>query len=378
MDRLENFVGGARVAPKSGEYVELVNPSTGEPFVESPVSGADDVDHALRDGARGLPDVAAHDAVGALARAAQQIADAIEARADELVAIESENTGKPIALTLERGDPADGRPDPVLRRRAARLFEGRGAAEYMAGHTSLRAARADRRVRGGHAVELPDDDGGVEVGARARRRQHDGAEARATRRRPRRCSWPSSWPSSCRRASSTSSAATATPVGCSSSTTMPADGVGHRLGARRQGGRGVRASPTLEEGPPRARRQGAGHRLRRRRPRRRPPRPSRSPATSTPARTAPPRRACSRGPKVYGDFVDALAEQARGTVTGPPDNEDALFGPVNNVEPARARDRLPRPSPGARDASRPAARGSATAATSSSRRSSRACTRTTR
>ena len=34
MDRLENFVGGTRVAPKSGRYVELVNPSTGEPFAE--------------------------------------------------------------------------------------------------------------------------------------------------------------------------------------------------------------------------------------------------------------------------------------------------------------------------------------------------------
>jgi betaine-aldehyde dehydrogenase len=37
------------------------------------------------------------------------------------------------------------------------------------------------------------------------------------------------------------------------------------------------------------------------------------------------------GPKVYGDFVDALAEQARNTVIGQPDNDDALFGPVNNV-----------------------------------------------
>ena len=35
--------------------------------------------------------------------------------------------------------------------------------------------------------------------------------------------------------------------------------------------------------------------------------------------------------KVYGDFVDALAEQAKHTVIGKPDNADALFGPVNNV-----------------------------------------------
>ena len=36
------------------------------------------------------------------------------------------------------------------------------------------------------------------------------------------------------------------------------------------------------------------------------------------------------GAGVYNDFVDALAEQAKNTVIGPPDNDDALFGPVNN------------------------------------------------
>ncbi|MGZ7023134.1 MAG: aldehyde dehydrogenase family protein, partial [Ilumatobacteraceae bacterium] len=36
------------------------------------------------------------------------------------------------------------------------------------------------------------------------------------------------------------------------------------------------------------------------------------------------------GPGVYGDFVAALAEQAKATQTGMPDNEDVQFGPVNN------------------------------------------------
>jgi betaine-aldehyde dehydrogenase len=35
--------------------------------------------------------------------------------------------------------------------------------------------------------------------------------------------------------------------------------------------------------------------------------------------------------KIYGDFVDAIAEQARNTVIGTRDNENALFGPVNNI-----------------------------------------------
>jgi len=37
------------------------------------------------------------------------------------------------------------------------------------------------------------------------------------------------------------------------------------------------------------------------------------------------------GPRVYGDFLDALADQARQTVVGPPESEDALFGPLNNL-----------------------------------------------
>jgi betaine-aldehyde dehydrogenase len=37
------------------------------------------------------------------------------------------------------------------------------------------------------------------------------------------------------------------------------------------------------------------------------------------------------GPKVYGDFVDALAEQARGTEYGGLDKPDVLFGPLNNA-----------------------------------------------
>ncbi len=36
-------------------------------------------------------------------------------------------------------------------------------------------------------------------------------------------------------------------------------------------------------------------------------------------------------PKVYADIVDALAEQAKDTKTGMPDDEDVLFGPLNNT-----------------------------------------------
>ena len=65
-----------------------------------------------------------------------KIADAIEARADEFVAAESRNTGKPLGLTASEEVP------PMIDQirffaGAARMLEGRSAGEYMAGHTSM-------------------------------------------------------------------------------------------------------------------------------------------------------------------------------------------------------------------------------------------------
>ena len=38
------------------------------------------------------------------------------------------------------------------------------------------------------------------------------------------------------------------------------------------------------------------------------------------------------GPGIYGDFADALAEAAKGVRTGLPDDDDVLYGPVNNPD----------------------------------------------
>jgi betaine-aldehyde dehydrogenase len=51
------------------------------------------------------------------------------------------------------------------------------------------------------------------------------------------------------------------------------------------------------------------------------------------------------GPQVHDDFLDALVEQAKETRTGAPDDEDVLYGPLNNANQlARVRgflDRMP-------------------------------------
>ena len=65
-----------------------------------------------------------------------RIADAVEARADELVRAECENTGKPFQLTMDEEIP------PMVDQirffaGAARHLQGLAASEYMAGHTSF-------------------------------------------------------------------------------------------------------------------------------------------------------------------------------------------------------------------------------------------------
>jgi betaine-aldehyde dehydrogenase len=132
--RLANFVGGESREPESGETTEIVNPSTGEAYATAPLSRAADVDAAFVAAAAAFP--AWRDATPAeRSLALLRIADAIAAHADELVRIEGENTGKPLALTASEEIP------PLLDQirffaAAARLLEGRSAGEYMANHTS--------------------------------------------------------------------------------------------------------------------------------------------------------------------------------------------------------------------------------------------------
>jgi len=132
---LSNFIGGSYVPTKSGAVATLLDPSTGEENFEAPVSGAEDVDAAVASAADAFPSW--RDATpSARSLALFRIADAIEARADELVATESANTGKPLAVTL-----AEEIPPLVDQIRffagAARHLEGKSAGEYLADHTSM-------------------------------------------------------------------------------------------------------------------------------------------------------------------------------------------------------------------------------------------------
>src|SRR6478735_8878008 len=97
---LKNLVGGAASDAADGATLDVVDPSTGEVFATAPLSGAADVDAACQTAATAFEtwrDTTPSDRQ----RALLTFADLVEANADELVALESENTGKPIGLTSE-------------------------------------------------------------------------------------------------------------------------------------------------------------------------------------------------------------------------------------------------------------------------------------
>ncbi|MBJ7452550.1 MAG: gamma-aminobutyraldehyde dehydrogenase [Blastococcus sp.] len=131
---LKNFVGGEHAETADGRRMDLVDPSTGEVFASAPVSGAEDVDRAYRVAA-GAFETWRDTTPSERQQALLKLADAVEEHAEELVALESRNTGKPISLTASEEIP------PMVDQirffaGAARTLEGKAAAEYMAGHTS--------------------------------------------------------------------------------------------------------------------------------------------------------------------------------------------------------------------------------------------------
>jgi betaine-aldehyde dehydrogenase len=132
---LQNFVNGKFTEAGDGRTSDVIDPSTGEVYAHAPVSGRADVDAAMAAAANafaGWRDATPSERSLALFR----IADAIEARADELVEAETRNTGKPVALT--RSEEIPPAVDQIrFFAGAARVLEGRSAGEYLKDHTSM-------------------------------------------------------------------------------------------------------------------------------------------------------------------------------------------------------------------------------------------------
>ncbi|MEF3118340.1 gamma-aminobutyraldehyde dehydrogenase [Streptomyces chrestomyceticus] len=133
--RLRNYIDGEFRDAADGRTTEVVDPSTGEAYATAPLSGAADVDAAMAAAAAAFP--AWRDLVPAeRQKVLLKIADRFEERAEELIAAESENCGKPVALVRSEEIP------PMVDQirffaGAARMLEGRAAGEYMDGLTSI-------------------------------------------------------------------------------------------------------------------------------------------------------------------------------------------------------------------------------------------------
>ena len=131
---LHNIIDGERRPSVSGETLSIVNPTTGQVYATSPKSGPDDVDAAFTAAGRAFEQwrwSTPSERQAALLR----FADVIENSADELVAIEIENTGKPRNLTAseEIGPMVD---QVRFFAGAARVLDGRASGEYLRGFTS--------------------------------------------------------------------------------------------------------------------------------------------------------------------------------------------------------------------------------------------------
>jgi len=130
----ENFVGGEWVAAASGETMEVVNPATGETVAEVPKCSAEDVDRAVAAAAKALPewlDATPKDRSELL----HKLADVLEENAEELAQLESLNVGKP--LMASRDEIPFSADNLRFFAGAARNLEGKSAAEYIPGYTSL-------------------------------------------------------------------------------------------------------------------------------------------------------------------------------------------------------------------------------------------------
>jgi betaine-aldehyde dehydrogenase len=95
---LRNFVGGSFADPADGRTSPVVDPCTGEAYALAPVSSEPDVAAAMAAAAAGF-ETWRDTTPAERQRALLRLADAVEARAGELVAAECRDTGKPVAVT---------------------------------------------------------------------------------------------------------------------------------------------------------------------------------------------------------------------------------------------------------------------------------------
>jgi len=325
MKAFKNFINGQYVDAADGRTTAVVNPATGEQYATAALSGEADIDNAMK-AASAAYDTYRETTPSERSLMLFRFADAVEARAEELIALEVENTGKPTHLT--RSEEIPPAVDQIrFFATAARHLEGKSAGEYMHGMTSfirreslgvcaqvapwnypmlMAVWKFGPALAAGNTVVLkPSDTTPASTGLLAEIAaeffppgvfnvvcgDRDTGRAMVAHEIPAMVSVTGSV-----RAGQEVAAAAAqslkrvhlelggkAPVVVFDDADIGAAAEGIAVGGYFNAGQDCTAATRV-----------------------------------------------LAGPRVYDDFVAALAEQAKGTQTGMPDNEDVLFGPVNN------------------------------------------------
>ena len=134
MKTFNNYINGKEVTARDGRTTPVIDPVTGKQYATAALSGPADVDDAMKAAADAFESWK-HSTPSVRQKAINDIADVMEEHMNELIETEIENTGKPRAITFSEEVP------PMMDQirffaGAARMLEGKSAGEYMANFTS--------------------------------------------------------------------------------------------------------------------------------------------------------------------------------------------------------------------------------------------------
>ncbi|HWQ13393.1 MAG TPA: gamma-aminobutyraldehyde dehydrogenase [Roseiflexaceae bacterium] len=132
------WIDGAWAESRGGGTMAVENPATGEPIAEVVDASRADVDAAVGAARAAFADGRwSRLTPGERSKALWRLADLMEAHAEELARLESQNTGKPYAFLSLGGDVPFAIDNLRFFAAAARDSHGMRAGEYAAGYTSL-------------------------------------------------------------------------------------------------------------------------------------------------------------------------------------------------------------------------------------------------
>jgi betaine-aldehyde dehydrogenase len=135
LTKLKNFIDGEAVDAAGGATEPVLNPATGDAIAEAPLSSAEDVDRAVA-AARRAFETWSRTTPRERSERLLALAQVFDDHFEELLAIESSEAGKPIAMARQEEMP--GNADNLrFFAGAARVMEGKAAGEYVENRTSM-------------------------------------------------------------------------------------------------------------------------------------------------------------------------------------------------------------------------------------------------